>query len=250
MSVLQKTVLAAIAAGLLFACEQPFKSGLGKKIDIESPQFTTITPVSGTYINGVTHFAGGVTDDLSIDKVEVQINNGQWEPVTKLTLAGDGTVGEFKFDFDTNGIHIAAFDAVDSDLKYIYIPDYTAAAAYFVTVDQYGSVGYWTDIKLHPADMRPYISCYNATETGGRDTIKLAFAKNPVHTQTDVKPGVDAAGYTTGNWEYTAMPASDPPQGGSSKFQKVNLGFTATAPEKPVLGYLGTNIEFGYPVGE
>ena len=102
MSVLQKTVLAAIAAGLLFACEQPFKSGLGKKIDIESPQFTTITPASGTYINGVAHFAGGVTDDLSIDKVEVQINNGQWEPVTKLTLAGDGTVGEFKFDFDTS----------------------------------------------------------------------------------------------------------------------------------------------------
>jgi hypothetical protein len=149
-----------------------------------------------------------------------------------------------------NGIHIAAFDAVDSDLKYIYIPDYTAQAAHSVTVDQYGSVGYWTDIKLHPADKRPYISYYNATETGGRDTIKLAFAKHPVTAPADVQPGVDAAGCTTGNWEYTAIPAIDPPQGGSSKFQKVNLGFTATAPEKPVLGYLGTNIEFGYPVNE
>jgi hypothetical protein len=44
------------------------------------------------------------------------------------------------------------------------------------------------------------------------------------------------------------VPALDPPQGGSTKFQKVNLDFTTDG--RPVLGYLGTNIEFSYPVGE
>jgi hypothetical protein len=148
----------------------------------------------------------------------------------------------------SDGLHIAAFDAVDSDLKYIYIPNYAAANVYAVTVDQYGSVGNWTDIKLHPATRVPYIAYYNATETGGRDTIKLAYAKNQVNTPAQVKAGVDANGYTTGNWEYATVPAIDPPQGGSSKFQKVNLGFRTDG--RPVLGYLGTNIEFSYPVGE
>jgi hypothetical protein len=63
-----------------------------------------------------------------------------------------------------------------------------------------------------------------------------------------VLPGVDENGYTTGNWEYATVPALDPPQGGSPKFQTVNLGFTTAG--LPVLGYLGTNIEFSYPVNE
>jgi hypothetical protein len=146
----------------------------------------------------------------------------------------------------SNGIHIAAFDAVDSDLKYIYVPDYTQAAYTAKTVDQYGSVGNWTQIKLK--NNVPYIAYYNATETGGRDSIKLAWAKAPVTSAADVKEGVDVNGYTTGEWEYMTVPAIDPPQGGSTKFQKVNLGFTTDG--RPVLGYLATNIEFSYPVGE
>ncbi|MDR0655857.1 MAG: hypothetical protein LBG22_06035, partial [Treponema sp.] len=145
-----------------------------------------------------------------------------------------------------NGIHIAAFDAVDSDLKYIYIPNYEAASYTATTVDQYGAVGNWTQIKLK--NNVPYIAYYNATETGGRDTIKLAWAGNAVTSMADVKGGVDAGGYTTGEWEYMTVPAIDPPQGGSTKFQKVNLDFTADG--RPVLGYLATYIEFSYPVGE
>jgi hypothetical protein len=116
-----------------------------------------------------------------------------------------------------------------------------------VTVDQYGSVGNWTQIKLNSAGV-PYIAYYNATETGGRDTIKLAWAKNAAASAADVKPGVDGNGYTTGDWEYMTVPALTPPQGGSPKFQKVNLGFRTDG--RPVLGYLGTNIEFSYPVDE
>jgi hypothetical protein len=152
-------------------------------------------------------------------------------------------------------LHIAAFDASDSDLKYIYVPDVTSNDnVKVVSVDQYGSVGNWTQIKLN-TDGVPYIAYYNATETGGRDTIKLAYAVNPVTgslrpvlNYNDVYAGVDANGYTTNQWEYQTVPAIDPPQGGSPKFQKVNLDFDSTG--RPVLGYLGTNIEFSYPVGE
>jgi hypothetical protein len=145
-----------------------------------------------------------------------------------------------------NGIHLAVFDAVDSDLKYIYIPAITQANYYAVTVDQYGSLGNWTQIRLN--GNVPYIAYYNATETGGRDAIKLAYAKNAVSGASDVKAGVGSNGYTTGNWEYMTVPTLDPPQGGSLKFQKVNLGFNTR--NEPVLGYLGTNIEFSYPVSE
>ncbi|MFP3043947.1 hypothetical protein LQZ19_19210, partial [Treponema primitia] len=146
----------------------------------------------------------------------------------------------------SDGLHIAAYDAIDSDLKYIYIPSYSGGSYTAVTVDQYGSVGNWTQIKLHPTTGVPYIAYYNATETGGRDTIKLAYAKTAVTSAAD--GGVDVNGYTTGKWEYMTIPALTPPQGGSTEFQKVNLGFTTA--NKPVLGYLGTNIEFSYPVGE
>jgi hypothetical protein len=145
-----------------------------------------------------------------------------------------------------NRIHIAAFDSSNSELKYIFIPSYNASNFTSVTVDQYGSVGYWTDIKLNNGI--PYIAYYNAAEGGGRDSIKIAFAKNAVNSQSDVRAGVNANGFTTGDWEYRTVPALDPPQGGIPAFQKVNLGFLNDG--RPILGYLGTNLEFSYPVGE
>jgi hypothetical protein len=153
-------------------------------------------------------------------------------------------------DIDSaNGLHIAAFDAGDSDLKYIYVPNYAVNAnVKAVTVDQYGSVGSWTQIKLK--DGVPYIAYYNAVETGNREPIKLAHLKGTfpgTPTEENLR-GVDDNGYTTGNWEYMTVPAYTPPQGGSLKFKQVNLGFRTDG--WPVLGYLGTKIEFSYPVGE
>jgi hypothetical protein len=149
-----------------------------------------------------------------------------------------------------NGIHIAALDATDGDLKYIYLPAYNSASCAVVTVDQYGAVGNWTDIKLLPGTSKPYIAYYNATEAGSRESIKLAYSKAPVTNIATALGGVDANGYTTGNWEYMTVPAIDPPQGGTPKFQKVNLGFQPNQSNRPVLGYLGTNIEYSYAVPE
>jgi hypothetical protein len=148
-------------------------------------------------------------------------------------------------------IHLAAFDATDSDLKYIFIPTYNGTTFAQVTVDQYGAVGNWTQIKLKPGTNIPYIAYYNATETGQRDTIKLAYSKNAISAVGDVRQGVDSNGYTQGNWEYATVPAIDPPQGGNPKFSKVNLDFTTSGDGyRPVLGYLGVNIEFSYPILE
>ncbi len=62
------------------------------------------------------------------------------------------------------------------------------------------------------------------------------------------KQNGSATGYTTGAWEYMTVPALTPPQGGDPKFQNVCLDFDSSG--IPVVGYLGTNLEFGKWLGE
>lgn len=165
---------------------------------------------------------------------------------------------------DGKAVHIAAFDSFDSNLVYMYLPNYNSAEGYKeVTVDQASAVGNWTQIKVK--DGVPYIAYYNSTENGGRDGIKLAYpvaangktaVQNKENPGVDVKPGTAyassgtgaATGYTTGAWEYMTVPAITPPQGGDPKFQQVCLDFDSDG--RPVVGYLGTNLEFGKALDE
>ena len=146
----------------------------------------------------------------------------------------------------SNGIHIAAFDASDADLKYFYLPSYSSTSLTNTTVDAAGSVGHWTGIAICTDSSntelygKPVISYYNSTETGTRESIKMAYPKADIGS---IEAGVDTNGYTTGNWEYMTVPAITPPQGGDSKFQKVCLGFDTSG--IPVLGFCATNLEFG-----
>ena len=148
----------------------------------------------------------------------------------------------------------------------MYLPNYNSAEGYKqVTVDQASAVGNWTQIKVKNGV--PYIAYYNATETGGRDPIKIAYpvaANGKTAVQNKENPGVDvepgtayaaggrdkgsATGYTTGSWEYMTVPAISVPQGGDPKFQNVCLGFDEG--NNPVVGYLGSNLEFGKALGE
>ncbi len=145
-----------------------------------------------------------------------------------------------------NSVHLAAFDSFDSNLVYMYLPTYNGTELVAVTVDQASSVGQWTQIKVK--DDVPYIAYYNSTETGSRDPIKLAYSTEAASAV--ISGGVDllpsssnGTGYTTGKWEYLTVPAITPPQGGDTKFQNVCLDFDTSG--TPVVGYLGTNIEFG-----
>lgn len=156
---------------------------------------------------------------------------------------------------DGNAVHISAFDSYDSNLVYMYMPSYSGNTMQAITVDQASSVGNWTQIKVH--NHIPYIAYYNSTETGGRDGIKLAMSNTAINGDVTVTSGTDnqpgtsknaagtgsATGYTTGAWEYMTVPALTPPQGGDPKFQNVCLDFDSAG--KPVVGYLGTNLEFG-----
>ena len=145
----------------------------------------------------------------------------------------------------SGGIHIAAFDANGSDLKYIYLTSYNATTYTEVTVDAAGSVGNWTSIKINNEN-KPVIAYYNATETGGHDAIKLAISRNVVGSVT---AGIDSStDYTSTGWEYMTIPSIDPAQGGSQKFQQVCLDFDSSG--NPVVGYLGTNLEFGKQLPE
>ncbi|MCR5217691.1 hypothetical protein [Treponema sp.] len=149
-----------------------------------------------------------------------------------------------------NGIHIAAFDANDSDLVYMYMPSCDSGTLKQVRVDQAASVGNWTCVRLK--DDIPYIAYYNSTEAGSREPVKLAYFTSKdaegealaIKTAEEEKlQGVDSDGYTTGVWEYMTVPALTPPQGSDSKFRQVNLDFDSSG--HPVLGYLGTTLEFG-----
>ncbi len=144
-----------------------------------------------------------------------------------------------------NHIHIAAFDANDSDLRYIYLDSFNSTSYTELIVDSAGSVGNWTSIKINNEN-KPVIAYYNATETGGHDAIKLAISNNVVGSVT---AGVDSStGYTATGWEYMTIPSIDPAQGGSQKFQQVCLDFDSSG--NPVVGYLATNLEFGKQLSE
>lgn len=151
---------------------------------------------------------------------------------------------------DNNGIHIAALDSSDSDLIYMYMPSYDSNTLKVSRVDQASSVGSWTRIALKNGV--PYIAYYNSTESGSRDPIKLAYFADSTTTVATASEeniqGCDSNGYTTGKWEYMTIPAITPPQGSDSKFKQVNLGFDRSG--NPVVGYLGTTIEFGKQLSE
>ena len=150
-----------------------------------------------------------------------------------------------------NGIHIAAFDAGDSDLMYMYMPSCDSSTLKTVKVDQASAVGNWTRIRVR--NNVPYIAYYNSTEAGSREPIKLAYFVGATgvtiaDSAQDKIQGVDANNYTTGLWEYMTIPALTPPQGSDGKFKQVNLDFDSNG--RPVVGYLGTTIEFGKALDE
>lgn len=167
---------------------------------------------------------------------------------TENTVTFPEYVGNYvSLDLDSDdGLHMSAFDATDGNLVYMYLPSYSSTSLTKVTVDQASSVGNWTQIKLNSNDV-PYIAYYNSTETGSRDSIKLAYAKNAAGSVTagvDVAPGtISGTGYTLSGWEYMTVPSVNPAQGGNPNFQNVCLGFDTAG--VPVVGYCATNIEFG-----
>ena len=277
-------------AAVLTSAESTLDSTYGQKVN-----FLENISNSSIYNNGrlsvVTtgskYFDMGVTSDKHV--VIVYMDSSTNKLVLKYsTNAVDGSspttnvewttsavsfpenVGTYvSMSLDGDSVHIAAFDSYDSNLVYMHLDSYAGTDLKSITVDQASAVGNWTQVKIK--EHVPYIAYYNATETGSRDCIKLAYpvatkgatsaddktaVENALVAGVDARPGTayaasgsgGATGYTTGAWEYMTIPAMTPPQGGDPKFQNVCLGFDSNG--RPVVGYLGTTIEFGKALDE
>ena len=233
-----------------------------------------VRPANNTTIRGSKYLDLGVTSDNHVVVVYYDTNEGKLKMFysgntidgSSITPTPNWTAASVSFPSyvgtdvsmvidDSDGIHITASDSTDSDLVYMYMPSYSSSTLKTIKVDQAFAVGTWTSIKVkgNATDgYVPYIAYYNATETGSRDTIKLAYfadtTKKISSAAADTIQGVDSNGYTTGIWEYMTVPAITPPQGGDSKFRAVCLDFDSSG--NPVVGYLGTNLEFGKALGE
>jgi len=141
-------------------------------------------------------------------------------------------------------IHIAAHDSSGADLTYIRLDSYesdrdTSGEIIEVTVDANLSVGIWTDIAVNDSGT-PYIGYYNNSQTGTKDSVKVAWFLGDSSTATD---GFDyTTDEVTGTWEFMTIPANDQPAGGIVQFKRVNIGFDSS--DDPVVGYLANDIEY------
>ncbi len=160
--------------------------------------------------------------------VDIPVDYVGW--YASLTIESDGNAGT------PDPIHIAAYDTSDGDLRYVYMTSYADASPQIVRVDANNSVGIYTSIKVRAG--KPWIAYYNNSENGTRDSIKLARYLGSMAT---IANGSGADGFATGEWEYLTVPVTTPPQGGLTKFLKVNLDFNTSGAS--ILGYAGNSIE-------
>ncbi len=142
-----------------------------------------------------------------------------------------------------NSLHIAAYDSGGANLTYIHMDAIDATSAEVVTVDNYGSVGYYNDLKIHNGV--PWVAYYSISETGTRDSVKLARFNG---TLPDIAAGVDEQGFVTGDWTTMTIPVASVPRGNQSQFLRVNLGFDTAG--VPVVSHTGAGIEYVQPLAE
>jgi hypothetical protein len=109
-----RNIALGVVVFALFACDHPFKAGLGPVEDIRPPTVTLENPGAGDYISGETVFSGAVEDDyrlVSVEmmvvnypekteldycqdfvkvNVELKVNRGKWDYPIDTTLFPDG----------------------------------------------------------------------------------------------------------------------------------------------------------------
>ncbi|HQB88467.1 MAG TPA: hypothetical protein PLJ76_05590, partial [Treponemataceae bacterium] len=130
---------------------------------------------------------------------------GYWSPA--ITIFTDG--GKYcAINVDPNeGIHIAAQDSENLDLKYAYLSSYDMTyneAVNSVVVDSYGITG--TQVKINTqienGKVIPYITYYN----GATEKPKMAYLV-PRTTMDYTLAGSDPINESyTGNWEISIIP--------------------------------------------
>jgi hypothetical protein len=161
--------------------------------------------------------------------LEIPVDYFGW--YVSMAIESDGNAGT------PDPIHIAAYDTSDGDLRYVHFTSYADASPQVVRVDANNSVGIYSSIKVRAG--KPWIAYYNNSENGTRDSIKFARYLGSMAAITD---GASATGYATGDWEYATVPVNTPPQGGLTKFLKVNLDFNTAG--DLIAGYAANSLEY------
>ncbi|MDR0473458.1 MAG: hypothetical protein LBH43_07300, partial [Treponema sp.] len=90
-----------VLAGFI-ACDNPFKAGLGEKVDVTPPEIISITPSPGSYIKEKNIiFTVKATDDMGVTKVDIRLKQGlsdKW--VTSAMTSSGADLWTFKLDLD------------------------------------------------------------------------------------------------------------------------------------------------------
>jgi hypothetical protein len=148
--------------------------------------------------------------------------SGYWS-TPKTIFTDGGRYCAIKVD-SAGGIHIAAQDSSNQDLKYAYLSSYSAAyseATNAVTVDSYAIVGtqIQIDTQSEGGKIIPYISYFN----GSTVRPKMAYLV-PQTTMDYTASGSDATTeMLTGKWEVTLVPT-----GSEVQDDHMNIGLWKT----------------------
>ncbi len=120
----------------------------------------------------------------------------------------DSDIGEYcKITADSsNGIHIAAYDGINADVWYAYIPDFkTPSSKTTCIVDSYGLIGTEINIDVGKDDegiLRPHISYY----AGSCAKPKIAkWVGAATISSSEIKEGTTDDCFT-GEWEVSLIP--------------------------------------------
>ncbi|WP_198429942.1 Ig-like domain repeat protein, partial [Treponema primitia] len=124
ISFIKKSVVVALAVGILISCDNPIQTGLGNRVDITGPEVTVLDPEAGDYLNGLVNFNVFADDDIKVEGVFVyaamegnfQKESPQWIGISppengKIWTWQKNTTNE------EDGILLARFRAVDNTGK-------------------------------------------------------------------------------------------------------------------------------------
>ena len=145
-------------------------------------------------------------------------NPDTWQSRSTEIDSGAGLYVDMTVDPD-HGIHIAYYDASDSNLKYAYLPSYNCldAAVEVYTVDGLFTNGMYNSITVKDfdestsTDYRPVISHYSLSFSGTNYALRAAWPVYPLG-DPQFSDGADTvSGNYSGVWEVTTVTASAQP---------------------------------------
>ena len=176
-------------------------------------------------------------------------NDGEWRNPIEL---GEGSGENCQIAVDAvGGIHIAAYDNTNADLKYAYLSSYDDDTPQVITVDSYAFTG--TNIRLDTAvsDDGNYIIPYIGYYMSSAQKTKMAYLPNCISANATkatreavtVLKGVDESDVVTGAWESSIIPSSSR-YADNYAYSYVNIGLWKDSTTGKAKAMTGTDTKY------